>query len=47
VANDSDGSISRKVSPSGIFQATNAVSTGSQMKWIPDPTLRNSVSQDR
>jgi hypothetical protein len=35
--NDSDGSISRKVAPSGIFQATNAINTINQLKWNSYP----------
>jgi hypothetical protein len=33
VANDSDGSISGKVAPSGIFQATDVIKMINHMKW--------------
>jgi hypothetical protein len=35
--NESDGSISRKVAPSGIFQETNAINTRNQLKWNSYP----------
>jgi hypothetical protein len=36
-ANGYDGSISGKVAPSGIFQATNEINTSSHLKWNSYP----------
>jgi hypothetical protein len=36
-ANDSDGLISRKVAPLGIFQAKNVINTRSKLKWNSYP----------
>jgi hypothetical protein len=46
-ANDSDGSISRKVAPLGIFQVTNVIKMISQLSGIhiPNPELRDSPSR--